>query len=229
MEHKEILNSIHKGLIVSCQALYDEPLYGSHIMAKMAIAARDGGAVGIRANYAEDIKAIKEVVDLPLIGLVKRDYDDSDAYITPTMKEVEEVVNAGAEIVAIDATDILKPGGVTSEQFIRDIREKFDIMILADISTYEEAVKAEEAGAHMVSTTLSGYTPHSPQLEGPDFDLIEKAAKGLKIPVIGEGRIWVPEEAKKALDLGAYAVVVGSAITRPREITKRFASKIQSI
>lgn len=229
MEYNEILKAIHKGIIVSCQALYDEPLYGSHIMAKMAIAARDGGAVGIRANYAQDIKAIKEVVDLPLIGLVKRDYDDSDAYITPTMKEVEEVVNAGAEIVAIDATDILKPGGVTSEQFIRNIREKFDVMILADISTYEEAVRAEEAGAHMVSTTLSGYTPHSPQLEGPDFDLIEKAAKGLKIPVIGEGRIWVPEEAKKAFDLGAYAVVVGSAITRPREITKRFVSKIQSI
>lgn len=229
MKHSDILNAIHKGLIVSCQALYDEPLYGSHIMAKMAIAARDGGAVGIRANYAEDIRGIKEVVDLPIIGLVKRDYSDSDAYITPTMKEVEEVVEAGAHVVAIDATDILKPGGVTTEQFIADIRERFDIMILADISTYEEAVKAEESGAHMISTTLSGYTPHSPQLEGPDFDLIERAAKDLDIPVIGEGRIWVPEEAKKALDLGAYSIVVGSAITRPKEITKRFAEKIQSM
>lgn len=226
MDYTDILKTIHKGLIVSCQALHDEPLYGSHIMAKMAIAARDGGAVGIRANYADDIKAIKEVVDLPLIGLVKRDYPDSDAYITPTMKEVEEVVNAGADIVAIDATDVPKPYGKTTEELISDIRDKFDIIILADVSTYEEAVKAEEAGAHMVSTTLSGYTPHSPQLEGPDFDLIEKAARDLDIPVIGEGRIWVPEEAKQALDLGAYAVVVGSAITRPREITRRFVSKI---
>lgn len=227
MDYENILKQIHKGLIVSCQALTDEPLYGSHIMAKMAIAAKKGGAVGIRANYADDIKAIKEVVDLPIIGLVKRDYPDSDAYITPTIKEVEEVVEAGADIVAVDATNIVKPGGVTTEKLIADIRRQFDIIILADISTLEEAIIAEKAGAHMISTTLSGYTPHSPQLEGPDFKLIEETVEKLNIPVLGEGRIWTPEEAKKALDLGAHAVVVGSAITRPMEITKRFVKGIQ--
>ncbi|MFU0799816.1 MAG: N-acetylmannosamine-6-phosphate 2-epimerase [Xylanivirga thermophila] len=229
MEKDEFLNNVYKGLIVSCQALNTEPLYGSEIMAKMATAAKMGGAVAIRANYAQDIKAIKKVVNLPVIGLVKRDYDDSDAYITPTLKEVKEVVEAGAEVVAIDATDVLKPGGKTTAQLIKEIKENFDIMILADISTYEEAVKAQEAGADFVSTTMSGYTPYSPQLEGPDFKLMARLSQDLVIPVFGEGRIWTPEEAVKALELGVHAVIVGTAITRPREITQRFAKAVASV
>ncbi|MFY9176791.1 MAG: N-acetylmannosamine-6-phosphate 2-epimerase [Caldicoprobacterales bacterium] len=226
MTKDQVLKKIYKGLIVSCQALKNEPLYGSEIMAKMAIAAEKGGAVGIRANYATDIKAIREAVDLPIIGLVKREYPDYEVYITPTLKEVEEVVSAGANIVAIDATDMSRPGNKTASQFIYEIKNKFDIMVMADISTYEEAIRAQDAGADLISTTMSGYTPYSPKLDGPDFQLIQDLARDLKVPVIGEGRIWEPEEAVKALELGAYAIVVGTAITRPMNITKRFVDTI---
>lgn len=223
----DIVKQLKGGLIVSCQALEDEPLYGSEIMAKMAYAAKLGGAVGIRANYAQDIKAIKEVVDLPVIGLIKRKYDGCPVYITPTIREVKDVVEAGADIVAIDATKSLKPDGKTTAEFIRDIRKTFDIVILADVSTYEEGMEAEKAGADMVSTTLSGYTPYSPKLEGPDFELVKRLAKDLRIPLIAEGRYWTPEEVVKALDLGAHAVVVGTAITRPKDITARFVRAIK--
>ncbi len=224
-----ILKKIHKGIIVSCQALEDEPLYGAEIMAKMAMAAKAGGAVGIRANYPQDIRAIRKAVGLPLIGLYKVQYPDSAVYITPTLKEVEEVVKAGADIVAIDCTKRLKPGNKTTGDFIKEIRDNFTTIILADISTYEEGMEALEAGADMISTTLSGYTPYSPQIEGPDFELVERLAKNAAVPVIAEGRIWTPEEAVKALELGAYAVVVGTAITRPQEITKRFAKAVSRL
>jgi len=226
MTKESILKQIYKGVIVSCQALENEPLYGAEIMAKMAIAAQMGGAVGIRANYPQDIRAIREAVQLPIIGLKKVHYDDSPAYITPTLQEVEEVAKAGADIIAIDCTKMLKPGNKTTRDFIKEIRNNFKTIILADISTYEEAIQAQESGADMVSTTLSGYTPYSPQLEGPDFELVERLAKVLTIPVIAEGRIWTPEEAVRALKLGAHAVVVGTAITRPQEITKRFTQAV---
>jgi len=226
MKKEKILKDIYKGLIVSCQALDTEPLYGSAIMAKMAIAAQMGGAVGIRANYAADIKAIKEVVNLPVIGLIKKIYPDYEAYITPTLKEVEEVINASAEIVAVDATNLTRPGFSNASDFISEIKRRFDIIVLADISTYDEGLKAQEAGADMVSTTMAGYTPYSRQLEGPDFELISELAADLSVPVIAEGRIWTPEEAVKALNLGAHSVVVGTAITRPMEITKRFTKAI---
>lgn len=222
MTKESILKKIYKQIIVSCQALECEPLYGAEIMAKMAIAAEMGGAVGIRANFPQDIRAIREVVQLPIIGLKKVNYADSAAYITPTLKEVKEVIESGADIIAVDCTRILKPGNKTSAEFIKEIKANFKTIILADISTYEEGVEAQEAGADMISTTLSGYTPYSPQLEGPDFDLIQRLAKDMTIPVIAEGRIWHPHEAVKALELGAYSVVIGTAITRPQEITKRF-------
>jgi len=226
MNKELILEQLYKGIIVSCQALEHEPLYGAHIMARMAVAAEMGGAVAIRANYPEDIKAIRQAVKLPIIGLKKVHYDDSDAYITPTLKEVEEVIKAGADIVAVDCTRALKPGNKATRQFIKDIRDNFETIILADISTCDEAMEARESGVDMVSTTLSGYTPYSPQIEGPDFELVECLAKTMDIPVIAEGRIWIPEEAVKALELGAYAVVVGTAITRPQEITKRFTQAV---
>ena len=226
MTKDQILKKIYKGLIVSCQALENEPLYGSEIMAKMAIAAKKGGAVGIRANYAADIKAIREAVDLPIIGLVKRDYPGYEVYITPTLREVEEVVSAGAHIVAVDATDMSRPGNKSASEFIYEIKKEFDIMVMADVSTYEEGIRAQEAGVDMVSTTMSGYTPHSPKIEGPDFQLIKDLSQDLTVPLIGEGRIWEPREAVKALELGDYAIVVGTAITRPMNITQRFTDAI---
>jgi N-acylglucosamine-6-phosphate 2-epimerase len=222
-----ILKQFHKGVIVSCQALEHEPLHGSDIMAKMAIAAHMSGAVGIRSNSPQDIEAIRKSVDLPVIGLYKVNYEDSPAYITPTMKEVRAVVNAGADIVAVDCTKSLKPGNVTTRDFIKEIKENFNTMILADISTYEEAMEAQDAGADFISSTLSGYTPYSPQIEGPDFDLVEALVRDAAVPVFAEGRIWRPEEAVKALDLGAWAVIIGSAITRPQEITKKFVQAVE--
>lgn len=226
MTKNEILKRVEHKIIVSCQALEDEPLFGHEIMARMAEAAFFGGASGIRANYAQDIKAIRQKISLPIIGLIKIHYEDSEAYITPTLKEVKEVVEAGADIIAIDATEALKPGEITTADFIKSIKEQYSNLILADISTYEEGIEAQKAGADIVSTTLSGYTPNSLKSEEPDYLLIERLSRDLNIPVIAEGRIWTPDQALKALQLGAFSVVVGTAITRPQLITRRFVEYI---
>ncbi|MFW5996081.1 MAG: N-acetylmannosamine-6-phosphate 2-epimerase [Halanaerobiaceae bacterium] len=218
-----VIDVIKGGLIVSCQALEDEPLHGAEIMAAMANAAKKGGAVGIRANGSEDIKAIKEKVDLPVIGIDKNNEYDSKIYITPTIKEAGEIARAGAEIIAVDATGRLRPGGLRLKEYFEQIRSRFDVAIMGDISTFEEGQKARECGADLIGTTLSGYTEYSRQQDGPDFILLEKLVKNLDIPVIMEGKISRPEEVKKALELGAWAVVVGTAITRPQVITKWFS------
>lgn len=223
-----ILEKIRHGLIVSCQALEDEPLHSPFIMSRMALAAKMGGAVGIRANSPEDIKAIKEIVDLPIIGIYKINVPGYDVYITPTMEAVKLVSDAGADIIALDATDRAHPAGYSSYDFIREVKGKFpNNLIMADISTYEEGLMAEKAGADIVSTTLSGYTDYSKATDCPDWDLIEKLSHDLNIPLIAEGHIWTPEEAVKTLKLGAFAVVVGSAITRPHIITQRYVKKIK--
>lgn len=223
----EIIKALKGGLIVSCQALEDEPLHSSYIMGRMAFAAKEGGAIAIRANSYSDIVEIKKTVDLPVLGIVKRDYEDSEVYITPTMKEVDELVEAKAEIIALDATKRIRPQGLTLKTFVKQIRERYpNLLLMADISTYEEGVKAYELGFDIVSTTMSGYTSYSTKLETPDFELLEKLVKTVNVPVIAEGRIWTREEAVRAMELGAHAVVVGSAITRPREITRRFAKAI---
>ena len=228
MKKDEILTKIKGGLIVSCQALEDEPLHSSFIMSKMALAAEEGGAVCIRANSYEDIKAIKEKISLPVIGLLKKEYDDSPIYITPTLKEVDEIVKSGADVVAIDGTDRLRPNGVNLKDFFKLVKEKYpDIMLMADISNYEEGVNAEKLGFDLISTTLSGYTPYTEEKDSPDFELVKKLAGDLKTPVIAEGRIWTTEDLKKVIKLGAFSVVIGTAITRPREITKRFVASIK--
>ena len=214
------------GLIVSCQALPQEPLFGADIMARMAVAAQAGGAVGIRANSPADIAAIRAVTDLPLIGLSKVDVAGYEIYITPTVADALAVSDAGADIIALDATDRPHPEGTTAE-FIRLVREATGKPVLADISTVEEGLAAQEAGAEFVSTTMSGYTPYSPQQEAPDFDLIQRLASQLSVPLIAEGRIATPEQARAALDAGAWAVVVGGAITRPQQITVRFARALR--
>ena len=222
-----IIKSLQGGLIVSCQALEDEPLHSSAIMAKMAFAAKEGGAVAIRANSYKDIVEIKKTVDLPVLGIVKRDYNDSDIYITPTMKEIDELIQANVEIIALDATSRIRPKGLSLKEFVEQIRDKYgDILLMADISTFEEGITACRLGFDIISTTMSGYTPYSTKLDTPDFELLEKLIKSIDTPVIAEGRIWTREEAAKAIKLGAHAVVVGSAITRPREITRRFVKAL---
>lgn len=228
MGQKDILEKIKGGLIVSCQALEDEPLHSPFIMKKMAKAAMSGGAVAIRANGYDDIKEIKSEVNLPIIGLVKKKYTGFIPYITPTIKEVDRIIQAGAHIVAMDATKLEKPGNLTTGELFHKIKNKYpNTLMMADISTYEEGIEAYKLGFDLVSTTLSGYTDYSTKSSGPDFDLVEKLSKAIDIPLIGEGRIQTPEQTVKALKLGAYAIVVGGAITRPQEITKRFVSYIK--
>lgn len=223
MTNKEILDKIKGGLIVSCQALESEPLYDSYIMSKMAWAAKLGGAVGIRANTVVDIKAIKEKVDLPLIGIIKQEYDGSDVYITPTMKEVDALVETGCEIIAIDATNRLRPNGETLEAFFTKVREKYpNQLFMADTSCFDEGKKAEELGFNLIGTTMAGYTPYTKGTPLPDFNLMQRYVSELHTPVIAEGGIWVPEQLKKAIDIGVHSAVVGTAITRPRDITKHF-------
>lgn len=225
MSKNEIIQSIKGGLIVSCQALPGEPLYNGEnsIMPLMAKAAQIAGAAAIRTNGVMDVDKIKEKTGMPIIGLIKKNYEGYEPFITSTMNEVDQLVNSKADIIAIDCTDRERFNGITVREFIRLVKKKYeDIILMADISTYEEGVIAYEEGVDIIGTTLSGYTSYSERLKGPDFELVKKLAANLDIPIIAEGRIHYPEDAKKMLDLGAYAVVVGGAITRPLEIASRF-------
>ncbi|WP_010282948.1 N-acetylmannosamine-6-phosphate 2-epimerase [Bacillus timonensis] len=227
MKKQEFLDVIYRQLIVSCQALEDEPLHGSMYMAKMGLAAKMGGAVAIRANGKEDIIAIQEATGLPTIGIIKRDYPDSDVFITPTLKEISELIESGTDVITLDATFRDRPTGVTFKELVWYIRKNSSSLIMADVSTVEEGIAAVEEGCDLISTTLSGYTPYSPKMEGPDFKLIKDLTATCKVPIIAEGRISTPDEAVIAFQNGAHSIVVGSAITRPQDITKRFVERIQ--
>lgn len=232
MNKEELLKKIKGKLIVSCQALPGEPLYieNGTMMPLMAVAAKQAGAAGIRTNSKRDVEEIRKVVDLPIIGLIKKSYDGFPQYITVTMKEIDELVEAKADIIALDCTMRERPEAKTINEFIKKIKEKYpDILLMADISTFEEGINAEKAGVDFVGTTLSGYTPYSKKSDGPDFNLVENLAKTLRIPVIAEGKVHEPKQAKKMLELGAFAVVVGGAITRPLEIAQRFVKEIDTV
>ncbi len=216
-----MLETLKGKLIVSCQALEDEPLHHPMIMAKMALAAKMGGAAAIRSNSSEDIIAIKKEIDLPVIGLYKKNYCDSEVFITPTKKEVLALINSGCDMIALDATQRRRPNGESLHHLIDFIHEH-NRLAMADISTLEEAVYAEQMGFDCVSTTLSGYTSYSPQQEDPDYQLIDACVKTLSIPVIAEGRISDPDQLRKVLSCKPYAVVIGSAITRPQLITEKY-------
>ncbi len=227
MEKNEILKRIKGGLIVSCQALSTEPLHSPFIMGRMALAAREGGAVGIRANSPSDIAEIKKTVDLPIIALYKVEYPDSDVYITPTMKEIDALAEVGADIIALDATKRTRPNNRTLEEFFHEIKKKYpNQLLMADTSCYEEGVKAKELGFDFVGTTMCGYTEYTKGTQLPNFDLMKQYVDTLGLPIIAEGGIWTPEQLKKALGLGVWTAVVGTAITRPREITKQFVNYI---
>jgi N-acylglucosamine-6-phosphate 2-epimerase len=224
---EEVFKQIKGKLIVSCQALPEEPLHSSFIMGRMAYAAMLGGASGIRANSISDIKEIKTTVNLPIIGIIKRDYEGSEVYITPTMKEIDLLCEEGVDIIALDATNRIRPDGKTVSEIFPVIREKYkDQIFMADCSTYEEANEAYRLGFDCLGTTMSGYTPYTKGKELPDLELIERLVKDFAVPIIAEGGISTPEELKSVFDLGVHAAVVGSAITRPLEITKRFMQAI---
>ena len=227
---KKKVEQLKGKLIVSCQALPHEPLHSSFIMGRMALAAKEGGACGIRANTREDIKEIQQNVDLPVIGIVKRDYEDSEIYITPTMKEVDELMEVKPEIIAMDATIAKRPGGLTLDEFFHQVKEKYpDQLWMADCSTVEEALHADELGFDFIGTTMVGYTPQSKHLkiEANDFEIIREIVSKAKHRVIAEGNINTPEKARIVIELGAFSVVVGSIITRPQLITKNFADALR--
>lgn len=217
------------GLIVSCQALPDEPLHSSFIMSKMALAAYEGGAVGIRANTKEDILAIKETVDLPVIGIVKRDYDHSDVFITATSKEVDELIESQCEVIALDATLQQRPKE-TLDELVTYIRTHApNVEIMADIATVEEAKNAARLGFDYIGTTLHGYTSYT---QGQlfyqnDFQFLKDVLQSVDAKVIAEGNVITPDMYKRVMDLGVHCSVVGGAITRPKEITKRFVQVME--
>ncbi len=226
----EILALTKGSIIVSCQALPGEPLYCDEmsLMPFMAEAAKRAGSKCIRTSSLRDVVEIKEKTGLPVIGLIKKVYEGFEPYITPTMAEIDQLVEADSDVIALDCTFMKRGDGKTINEFLKEIRSKYpDIVLMADISTYEEGVNAWECGVNLVGTTMSGYTPHSEKSEGPNYELVSRLVETLPIPVIAEGKVHYPDQAKKMLELGAHAVVVGGAITRPLEIAQRFYKEIE--
>ncbi|HWO76434.1 MAG TPA: N-acetylmannosamine-6-phosphate 2-epimerase [Bacillus sp. (in: firmicutes)] len=226
-----VLKQLEKGLIVSCQALEGEPLHSSFIMGRMALAAKQGGAVGIRANSVADILEIKKQVDLPVIGIIKQVYEDHPVFITPTMNEIDALAETGVEIIATDATNRTRPDGSDIESFYKKVRSKYpNLLLMADVSSVEEAIMADELGFDIVAPTLYGYTEETNGLKIDDhnYAVIKQIVKEVKnAKVLAEGNVSTPEIARSVLDINVHAVVVGGAITRPQLITKRFVEAMQ--
>ncbi len=224
----KLTEKLKNQIIISVQAMPYEPLYEETAINAMMKSVINGGAKGLRLAGSRDIKNAKKFFDVPVIGLTKPDKLPDNwreiVYITPTLKEIKEVINAGADIIATDAT--LRPRPMESlEEIIYYIKSQGKIA-MADISTFEEGIKARELGFDIISTTLSGYTQNSDcNNKEPDFKLLESLVKELDCPIFLEGRIWEPYQVSKAFDLGAYSVVIGSAVTRPQLITKRFIER----
>lgn len=228
MDYKTFLSHINHNLIVSCQALEDEPLHGSEIMAKMAEAAKQGGAKAIRCNSVIDCKAIKEQTGLPVIAIIKRNYDDSDVFITATLKEVKELLTVEPNVIALDATARIRPNGEKLKDLVDYIHDNSNTLVMGDIATKEDAHYAFDCNVDILSTTLSGYTEETKNncTVNPDFDLVEALTKTYSIPVIAEGKIHTPKQAKRMFELGAWSIVIGGAITRPQLITETFVKGI---
>ncbi len=227
--NEEILNAVHEKLIVSCQALPEEPLHSSFIMGRMAYAASLGGAKGIRANTVEDIEEIRKNVDLPIIGIIKKVYDDyPNVYITPTMQEVKALADIHCDIIAMDATCRTRPQGKELKDFFQEARSAYpDQLFMADCASIEDGMAAAKMGFDLIGTTLAGYTEYTKGVSVPPYSMIKYLIHHCGKPVVAEGNISTPEQLRHAMDMGAWTVVVGSAITRPYEITKKFVKALE--
>ncbi|MDO5300660.1 MAG: N-acetylmannosamine-6-phosphate 2-epimerase [Clostridia bacterium] len=233
MTKQELFDLMKGTIIVSCQATPGEPLYmkDQSMMYLMARAAKQAGAKMIRTSSVRDIVEIKEETGLPVIGLIKREYPGYTGRITMTMREVDECMGALADIVSIDCTNCTRGDGLTPPEFLRQVKAKYpNIIIMADCATLEEAVAAYEAGADLVGSTMNGYTAATAHCKGdPNYELVEQMVAALPCPVIAEGRVHTPEQARRMLEIGAWAVVVGGAITRPLEIATRFMNAVKDV
>lgn len=227
----KILDKLKNSVVISSQAMPSEPFYAEAAMTAMIQSVINGGAQGLRLAGERDVRLAKKLCDLPIIAITKPDKIPDNykevVYITPTLADVELLAKADADVIAFDGTSRPRPGGASLAEIIKYSQE-LGCLAMADISTFEEGLQARELGVDIVSTTLAGYTSHSVSTEGPDFDLLKKLVKALDCPVILEGRIWSPDEVKKAFELGAYAVVIGSAVTRPHHIVERFVNVTKS-
>lgn len=229
----EKIKALDHCLIISAQAAGDEPLNKPEHLLAMALSGINGGASGLRLEGKENIAFIRKHTDVPIVGLAKSELVPDDkrldrVYITSTFAEAEELARAGADIIASDATGRARPDGLSLKQFIERVHSELKLPVWADVSTLEEGLAADAAGADVISTTLYGYTRETEQDSDapPDFNLLGALCRQSKKPVVLEGRVWHPDEIRKAFELGAYAVVVGSAVTRPQLITKRFLKAV---
>lgn len=231
MLKNEIIKKIKNGLIVSCQAFKNEPTYDLQTIVKFAAASEEGGAAAVRINNPRNILEVKKKVSIPIFGIYKlipKKYDKiKDVIITPTLSSALEVYEAGADIIAIDCSFRANRTKTEIRKLINDIKSNCDVLLMGEISNLEEAIFAESIGVDIVSTTIAGYTPYTIAGEGPDFALLERLVNTIKVPINAEGRFSSPEEVKKALNLGAWCVTVGSYITRPHRITDKFVKEMR--
>lgn len=227
MKKQELLEQIKGKLIVSCQARVGWAMYGAEIMAAFAKAAEEGGAAGIRATGVDNITAIQKRVKLPIIGINKIFDDNYDVYITPTYQSAKEILDTGIEIIALDATPRKRPNNETFDEIVAKIRQNYpDVLIMAEISTFEEAQAVMKKDVDIISTTLSGYTKESQNVKTVNIELVKKITEACDIPVIAEGKIQTPDDMVAVLNAGAHCAVVGTAITRPEIITSRFVAQL---
>lgn len=217
-----LADALRGRLVVSCQAPAGSPLRDPYVIARFARAAEDGGAAAVRVDTPAHVRAVRECCRVPVIGLFKQVHASSDVYITPTVDAAAAVAEAGADVIALDATHRARPGGQSLAAIVNTLRDMGDVVLLADVATRDDGLAAIDLGFDLLATTLSGYTADSPGIDGPDLDLLAALAHQTHVPVLCEGRVRTPQDVRRAFDAGAFAVVVGGAITGIDDLVRAY-------